>query len=551
MKTLGKIILACMLCTLCLMRANAQGLSLSFNLTETDTLANMIADSKKYEISSLTIKGFINATNIKYILDLNENGNLRYLDMSNASHVSTYHIHKVKQTFYDPVTYGRITGDWSKKYSHYNEDGKELFSYISDFGFKSIPGGCNYTSHNGINSSRPVYITITKEYTENQIIITIDAGYSCPYGDGVHGSNTISINYTKQNPRIIFQDNSFSRFLIPDNITSVGGNDCRFRLKECNEYVMGKQLSIIDENAFKGSHIETMTTSSSIKEIHNGAFENAKGNIDPSFVEGATYIGDNAFKNSSCLNKASDRLYLKANRIGYSAFQNAILPDRIYLQNVEEIGENAFMGANIKGIEIGNNCNVLPDSVFANCLDLLYMKGGQNVEWIGDYAFGGCKMLKDFSPSNSLRSIGCYAFANTKALSTFRVPLSTKSIGIRAFEDSGIKELDLDKFDTFRRSIIIGCDSLEILQTNDNNEYLKSENGILYTKDESKIIAYPNAKKDAIFTIPNNITEISDSAFYEVNKLRALVIPESVKSIGEYNQEIKGEANVVAIPVNG
>ena len=50
--------------------------------------------------------------------------------------------------------------------------------------------------------------------------------------------------------------------------------------------------------------------------------------------------------------------------------------------------------------------------------------------------------------------------------------------------------------------------------------------------------------------LPQGLVTISRNLFTDT-KIDSLTIPESVTSIGEYNQEIKGETNVVAIPVNG
>ena len=58
MKTtiLSKVLIV-LLCSVRFSTIYAQGLSLVFNLSETDTLANMIAKSKKYNISELTLSG--------------------------------------------------------------------------------------------------------------------------------------------------------------------------------------------------------------------------------------------------------------------------------------------------------------------------------------------------------------------------------------------------------------------------------------------------------------------------------------------------------------
>ena len=70
-----KIILICVMCITCLIKSSAQGLSLTFNLNENDTLANMIADSKKYDIESFTLSGYVNSVNTLYIINLNNINN--------------------------------------------------------------------------------------------------------------------------------------------------------------------------------------------------------------------------------------------------------------------------------------------------------------------------------------------------------------------------------------------------------------------------------------------------------------------------------------------
>ena len=84
---------------------------------------------------------------------------------------------------------------------------------------------------------------------------------------------------------------------------------------------------------------------------------------------------------------------------------------------------------------------------------------------------------------------------------------------------------------------------------------------IKYTiKDGHLVVSgYDHAGFKGVAKIISNVTykgssyevlEIAPYAFNGCDILTSLTIPSSVTSIGEYNQEIKGETNAVVIPVN-
>jgi hypothetical protein len=538
------VILIIIMSAINLSTVKAQDLSLSFSLTETDNLADMIADSKKYDISSLTLSGYVNENNIKYIQDLNTNGNLQTLDLSDVTHICTYYKKTVNYTFSPKYE--------APEYRWYDKSVGELKSFLKKIGI-GLQGSCPFEGHNinnGINTSFNIYVTITEEYTDDNLFVTLKSSYKCPAGDDVTGSKTITKAYSLDQPKLTFQDNSFSKLDIPNSITSIGNTDCRFRVKSCGEYVLGNHLTTIGENAFLGSVIGTLTPNSTISEIRASAFENTMGNIlaNPQFLEQVEYIGEGAFRNSALLENVVGEITMKANRIDKYAFQDAILPNTISLPNIEFLGENAFKDTAIEHIGIGDKLASLDNETFANCSHLQTFTGGANINSIGDGTFSGCKELKSFTPSATLATIGKEAFANNSALTKFSIPNKTNEIGFGAFQNSGLKKLELGQFGDYRRDIDAGCDSLEVFSVSANNEKLRSEEGVLLSKDGSKIIAYPYAKKDAIYEISNDVTEIVDSAFYGVNQLRALVIAESVEKIGKFSFANSSIIEVKALP---
>ncbi len=78
-------------------------------------------------------------------------------------------------------------------------------------------------------------------------------------------------------------------------------------------------------------------------------------------------------------------------------------------------------------------------------------------------------------------------------------------------------------------------DGLENIRVDEFNEYFSSDgNGVLYNKDKTKLIRYPQGKSDIdTYTVAETVTEIGEYAFEET-KLIDITIPGNVKIIRSY-----------------
>lgn len=75
---------------------------------------------------------------------------------------------------------------------------------------------------------------------------------------------------------------------------------------------------------------------------------------------------------------------------------------------------------------------------------------------------------------------------------------------------------------------------LEEISVEEGNRKYKSIEGVLYSKDGSKLILYPVAKKDEVFQIPDGVKTVERSACFEQKYLKEIVMSDSVYKIGEY-----------------
>lgn len=80
----------------------------------------------------------------------------------------------------------------------------------------------------------------------------------------------------------------------------------------------------------------------------------------------------------------------------------------------------------------------------------------------------------------------------------------------------------------------LGCRELRrITVSGDNTTFKNNDEGMLLSKDGSKLVFYPNNKKGNEYTIPNEITTIGEYAFADNNNLDNIVLSDKAKAIDE------------------
>ena len=156
---------------------------------------------------------------------------------------------------------------------------------------------------------------------------------------------------------------------------------------------------------------------------------------------------------------------------------------------------------------------------FSNCKSLTTMPSiPSNVTTIGQYAFEGCTGISSSTITipEGITTIGGYSFVSffRNGTKTLNLPSTLSSIGGYAFSDSN-------------QTVNVTIDSLEhwlnISMGEEHSNPIKSS-GWLYING--------NGVQDV--TVPNNISEINNFAFYNYKHLNSLTIPSNVTSIGYY-----------------
>ena len=181
---------------------------------------------------------------------------------------------------------------------------------------------------------------------------------------------------------------------------------------------------------------------------------------------------------------------------------------------------------------------VIGDNAFAACSNLTSIMIGDSVIAISNYAFGECANLTSVMIGDSVVTIGEYAFYLCFNLTNITIGSSVNNIGFAA---------------------LTACSNLANIIVDENNAGYQSINGNLYSKDGRVMVAYAIGKTDTSFVIPDAVTTIGNSAFFNCDSLTSVTIPDSVADIGDYafgncsnlTNIIVDENNIVYESING
>lgn len=144
------------------------------------------------------------------------------------------------------------------------------------------------------------------------------------------------------------------------------------------------------------------------------------------------------------------------------------------------------------------------------------------------YTDGGLVMYKG-------KSKGVFA-CPIPAEGRIEVPQGTKDIYDCAFYGcQKITSVALPESVRWIGGAAFGEDSrLESIEVSMNNSFLKSEDGVLYTKDGLVLLAYPAGKPDKYYKVKDGVKFIAGGAFAGADNLEEIELPRGVFSVEEY-----------------
>ncbi len=189
---------------------------------------------------------------------------------------------------------------------------------------------------------------------------------------------------------------------------------------------------------------------------------------------------------------------------------NDSIKELIIEEGIEYIGDYAFYDCQkLKNISLPDSVKEIGKMSFANCSDISEIIFPENLSCIGEYAFYQCMNLENFAFPDSVKKIGDFAFQGCSRLTELNISANVETIGA---------------------NIVLYSISLENITVSEKNKYFCAVDGVLLSKDKTKLYAYPGRKSQESYTVPDSVCVIGSSAFYSL-KLSTINIGSKVKEI--------------------
>lgn len=336
--------------------------------------------------------------------------------------------------------------------------------------------------------------------------------------------------------------------------------------KNLEKVVISEGVTTIGDNAFfECDNLINVTIPNSVISIGEAAFCQCRDLKSVTIPDGMTDSGDAALQRSSLTSIKKDAFLNCTGLTSITIFDMTADGDSAFSErsSLVNIGEGAFNNCDgLTSVAIPDGVKSIGDHAFQFCGALTNITLPDSLTSIGDGAFEATACYNEWSANSAqcsvlyignhlikandnvisshyvvepgTKSIAACAFYYCNELTSITLPDSMAGIGNRAFElCSSLTSITIPSDVTsIGDSVFNICPDLTGISVAEDNPAYCSVNGVLYNKDKTALIRFPQGKQDTRFTIPNGVTSISVGAFADCSRLTSVTIPNSVTSIG-------------------
>ena len=198
---------------------------------------------------------------------------------------------------------------------------------------------------------------------------------------------------------------------------------------------------------------------------------------------------------------------------------------------IREIGGRKLSILDLSGANIADEKFI--SFTFSHCKNLTDVTLPNNATYIWAWAFDDCSSLKNITIPDSVTSIRNCAFKGCSSLTNITIPNSITSFDYCSFSGcTGLTSITIPKSVTdIGGESFNKCSSLREIIVSEDNTNFSAIDGVLFSKDKTTLISYPEAKSGITYIIPSSVTSIKKMAFNNYTSLTSITIPKNFKTI--------------------
>ena len=274
----------------------------------------------------------------------------------------------------------------------------------------------------------------------------------------------------------------------------------------------GSQCAIIGHYAFLDCESLTgIVIPTSVSTLGESAFENCTGLTSIVIPESCTNFNYGVFY--GCSGLTSVEMNSKATELSSYMFAYCEALTSVTLPaTVTKLGSHCFTRTALTAITLpASLVDLSANNIFSDCEDLASVTFLGRVTTIGKNVFKNCVSLANVVLPEGLEVLGVGAFANCTSLTAITLPTTLHTLqppvnydDVMAFAGSGLAAY----------AVANGNTSFAVVD------------GVLFSADLTRLIAYPPKKTSAVFVIPKEVTNIADGAFAGITLLRQVIFEE-------------------------
>ena len=252
---------------------------------------------------------------------------------------------------------------------------------------------------------------------------------SNPYFKAIDGNL-----YTKDGKTLVkyAPGKSDTAFTVPAGVEKIAAK-AFYECERLTAITLPSSLLEIEEYAFSGCAVSSMTTPDSLKGVANHTFTDCVSLREIKLGNNIEAIGYSAFR--GCKSLESVEIPASVKMIDAHAFAELeSLKELVFStgSTLEYINDFAFYKSGVTEVEIPDSVRYLGHEAFRECGNLTSVVVGSGLKEVGDYAFYNCNSLSEIKIRDGVKRIGGRMFSYAYGVERVVIPNSVESIGYEA-----------------------------------------------------------------------------------------------------------------------